>query len=364
MFIRDPVTSLDNAIATACMLAAEIGASPPLLRRRYELLRTLGRGAHGLVCEAHDRHLDRKVAVKLVPTPDARTAQNAVREARALAQFNHPNIVHIHDIDHVSEIGDYPVEVAFVVMELLEGANLRHWSAEQPGQRAIFEVLLAAGEGLAAAHEQRFVHGDFKPENVVVAGRRGVCVVDFGLARWGDDDDASRSLTQGPRGTPGYIAPEVFVARGDARSDQYAFAASLWELLLGRLPFARPGEVSPPDLEQSHANLPPLVVRVLQRAAAADPKARFPSMRELLKALHLVDTAAFVPPEPRPTPGWRQPLARVRALVARKPKESLVAKWAQRGLEVRRQAQDDVREAAGEMNDRVREPPGDDGSED
>lgn len=347
MPIRDPVTSLDNAIATACMLAAEIGTPPPLLRRRYELRRTLGRGAHGLVCEAHDRHLDRKVAVKLVPTPDARTAQNVVREARALAQFNHPNIVHIHDIDHVSEIGDHAVEVAFVVMELLEGANLRHWSAEQPGPRAIFEVLLAAGEGLAAAHEQRFVHGDFKPENVVVAGRRGVCVVDFGLAHWGDDD-TSRSLTQGPRGTPGYIAPEVFVARGDARSDQYAFAASLWELLLGRLPFARPGEVSPPDLEQSHAHLPPPVVRVLRRAASADPRARFPSMRELLQALHLVDPATFVPPEPRPPAGWRQPLARVQALVARKPKESFVAKWAQRGLEVRRQAEDAVRDRAGE----------------
>lgn len=350
MPIHDPVIRLDNAIAIACMLAAESAAPPPTLKGRYRLGRTLGRGAHGLVCEAHDGHLDRDVAVKLVPTPDARTAESVVREARALAKFNHPNIVQIHDIDHVSVVGEEAIEVAFVVMELLAGTNLRHWSAEQPGPLAIFTALLAAGEGLAAAHEQRFVHGDFKPENVVVAGRRGVCVVDFGLAHLGDDE-AARTRTLGPRGTPGYIAPEVFVARGDARSDQYAFAASLWELLLGRLPFARPGEVAPSDLAHSRASIPAPVVRALLRAVAADPRARFPSMRELLAALHLVDTAAFVPAEPRAS--WRAPLDRVRALVSRTPQESVVAKWAKRGREIQEAAR-----AA------TREPTNDDGAED
>ena len=315
MSIQDPVIDLDNTIATAYMLVAQIGAAPPIIQGRYELRRTLGRGANGLVCEALDRHLQRHVALKLVPLRDARTATNAAREAQTLAQFDHANIVRIHDVGQASDISGLRVELVFVVMELLKGANLRHWAAEQRGKREILEVFLAAGEGLAAAHEQGFVHGDFKPENVVIDERGRVRVVDFGLARWGGEAMAqagtfemNRTLTQGPRGTPGYIAPEVFLARGDARSDQYAFAVSLWELLLGRMPFERPGEVSAPDLERSAASLPAPVVRALQRASAADPVARFPSMRALLAALRAGDETTLAPTTPA-RGRWRAPAA-------------------------------------------------------
>lgn len=315
MSAQDPVIDLDNAIATAYMLAAQIGAAPPLIQGRYELRRTLGRGAHGLVCEALDRHLQRSVALKLVPLRDARTATSAAREAQTLAQFDHANIVRIFDVGQTSDISGLKIEIVYVVMELLKGVNLRHWAAERPGPREVLAVFLAAGEGLAAAHEQGFVHGDFKPENVVIDDRRRVRVVDFGLARWGGEEAvpvgafaAPRTMTQGPRGTPGYIAPEVFTARGDARSDQYSFAVSLWELLLGRLPFERPGEASAPDLGRSAASLPAPLARALQRGFAGDPGARFPSMRELLTALRdsaeIVDAPAMPPPSGR----WRWPL--------------------------------------------------------
>ena len=168
---HDPVIELDNAIATAYMLASQIGAAPPLINGRYELRRTLGRGANGIVCEALDRHLQRSVALKLVPLRDARTADSAAREAQTLAQFDHANIVRIHDVGQASDVAGLRIDVVYVVMELLKGADLRRWAERRPGQRAVLDVLLAAGEGLAAAHEQGFIHGDFKPENVVIDDR-------------------------------------------------------------------------------------------------------------------------------------------------------------------------------------------------
>lgn len=150
---------------------------------------------------------------------------------------------------------------------------------------------------------------------MVIDERRRVRVVDFGLARWGGDEvvpvgafAGTRTMTQGPRGTPGYIAPEVFTAKGDARSDQYSFAVSLWELLLGRLPFERPGEASAPDLGRSAASLPAPLAQALQRGFASNPIARFSSMRDLLAALRYGDEIADESMAPPPTRRWRWPV--------------------------------------------------------
>lgn len=309
MTIADPVIELDNAVATARLLADEVGAPPPLVQGRYELRATLGRGAHGLVCEALDRQLRRPVALKLLPLLRPRAAEDAVREAQTLAQFDHPNIVRIFDVGQAHEVAGHRVELVYVVMELLKGTNLRHWSAGRPGLSAVREVFLAAGEGLAAAHERGFVHGDFKPENVVIDARGHVRVVDFGLARWGggavpagEPIGTALTLTQGPRGTPGYIAPEVFASRIDARSDQYSFAISLWEAASGRMP-------SLDDLERSAATLPPALARLLTRACASEPGARFPSMRALLAELRAIELDVPFPaaPAPRIAPWWARP---------------------------------------------------------
>src|SRR5438105_1101326 len=163
-------------------------ARPPTLPRgttidRYVILSLLGRGGMGVVYRAYDPDLDRPVAIKLVGLggldPDSRekARQRLLREAQALAQLSHPNVVAVHD---VGVIGND----VFVAMELVQGMTLRHWLAEREhSTREILGVFRAAGEGLAAAHRVGVIHRDFKPDNVMVGSDGRVRVLDFGLAR-------------------------------------------------------------------------------------------------------------------------------------------------------------------------------------
>src|SRR5262249_54435387 len=165
--------------------AAEPGL--PLLRGtnvgRFVILDHVGSGAMGEVFAAYDSELDRKVAIKLLhddagPRSDELRLRLA-REAKALAKLSHPNVVHVYD----TGVHDGRT---FVAMELVAGRTLRAWLAERPrGWREAVAVLSLAGRGLAAAHDARIVHRDFKPDNVLVGDDGQVRVVDFGLASAG-----------------------------------------------------------------------------------------------------------------------------------------------------------------------------------
>jgi eukaryotic-like serine/threonine-protein kinase len=130
---------------------------------RYVILSLLGRGGMGVVYKAFDPELDRAIALKLVGLAgNAHARARLVREAKTLARVSHPNVVAVHDV------GTHDDDV-FVAMELCEGATLRAWLAERARPaRHVLAVMLAAGAGLAAAHELGIVHRDFKPENVIV----------------------------------------------------------------------------------------------------------------------------------------------------------------------------------------------------
>jgi serine/threonine protein kinase/tetratricopeptide (TPR) repeat protein len=259
---------------------------------RYTILETMGVGGMGVVYAAHDRDLDRAVAIKLLRTSsDADLARaRLLREARAMARLRHPNVVTVYEAGAIGER-------VFVAMELVEGATIGEWLAAGGRPRTWREVLrvyLAAGRGLAEAHAAGLVHRDFKPSNVLVDRDGRVVVTDFGLARqagdaaqpvvsatatpggaspslssggvvslggvlasldagpaWagaskGDLDSASgggpdeHSLTRtgAVLGTPAYMAPEQH--RGslaDARSDQFSFCVALYEGLYGHRPF-------------------------------------------------------------------------------------------------------------------------------
>lgn len=266
---------------------------------RFRRIRFLGRGSMGSVELAEDTMLDREVALKrLVPdrAQDARARERIQREARSLAQVEHPAVVGIHD---VLEEG----EGLTLVMEYVPGPTLREWLKQPRSRSNIVAVLCSAASGLQAAHARGLVHRDFKPENVIVLDDRAAKVIDFGLA-WSEPvsvtrseadahEDGSLTQTGAVLGTPAYMAPEQVLNRAvDARTDQFSFCVAAWEAFVGTRPFggrtlqaiaenAAKGTVDPSALER----LPRAVRPVLLRGLSADPEARYPDMDALASAL-------------------------------------------------------------------------------
>jgi tRNA A-37 threonylcarbamoyl transferase component Bud32 len=275
---------------------AELAARDPVAPPRYELLEELGRGGMAIVRAATDRQLNRRVAIKLLRPEQIHATGRArlIREAQALAQLRHPNVVAVYD---VGVLGGHD----FLAMELVVGPTLRSWMKGR-SWRALVRVFIAAGRGLAAAHAVGLVHRDFKPDNVLIEADGTPKVGDFGLARLADDhalDEpgpdsgelaVSVTRTDVVVGTLGYVAPEVLAGEpADARADQFAFAVALVEALTGARPFAGTTPVEHAAAIARGPRLPrvasPPIRAALARALAVDPGARFPSMTALLGAL-------------------------------------------------------------------------------
>ena len=272
---------------------------------RYDLGELLGAGAMGLVYAAYDPRLERRVAVKLLRTPGSPDERAALsrrmwREACAMAQLSHPNVVTVFDVGVVDDR-------VFIAMELVSGQSLSAWCRAAPRtleQRVA--VLLAAGDGLAAIHGAGLVHRDFKPDNVLIDGAGRARVSDFGIAAAvGDSVELAAStptptlldrltMTRSLLGTPAYMAPEQldgFVA--DARSDQFGFCVALYESAFDARPFAGTTVLDRRAAIEAGAIRAPLrrdraarrVFEVVRRGLAVDPAARYPSMRALLDEL-------------------------------------------------------------------------------
>ena len=275
------------------------------------MLSQLGAGGMGVVYAAYDPELDRKVAVKLLhprlagSVEGERARGRLLREAQALARLSHPNVVAVYDV------GTYQEQV-FIAMEFVRGASLAAWLRVRPRRTAeVLAVFQDAGRGLAAAHREGLVHGDFKPENVLIGDDGRVRVVDFGLSFAQDagvpeDEDADEDEVfedEGARagrrrgflrGTPAYLSPEQFQGEpGTARADQFSFCVSLFEGLYGERPFAGDdlsslarticvGEIPP---EPPGRRLPGWLRRVVLRGLSTQASARFATMDELLAAL-------------------------------------------------------------------------------
>lgn len=290
--------------------------SSPADLGRYRLVRRLGAGGMGMVFEAEDLELHRRVALKILhadPGADLeRTRARLLREARAMARTNHPNIVAVYDVGRIGEreregAGSQVGEQVFLAMELVEGSTLTAWLRGR-GRSEILAAFVMAGRGLAAAHATGLVHRDFKPDNVLIGADGRARVTDFGLALAarlvapaGDgagpasvDVGASMQIQteQGTIvGTPAYMAPEQWRGQpADARTDQFAFCVALYEALIGVRPF-----VGDPLHALAHAvltqpprpptPLPRWLQAALLRGLARDPAARFASMTELLAVL-------------------------------------------------------------------------------
>lgn len=279
----------------------------------FRILGELGRGGMGVVYEAHDDRLDRRVAVKAVDLGRVgpRGRERARREARALARLSHPNVVQVFEVGEDGAPGTgssaHGGTTLFLVMEHVEGLTLRRWQAAEPRPwREVLEMYRQVAAGLAAAHDKGLVHRDFKPDNAIIGTDGRVRVLDFGLA-CAQRDPTARS--RGPiagrgsdqvteqgvvMGTPAYMAPEQFMGEPlDARTDQFALCVSLFEALYGRRPFQGQTRLAlldaitagPPVLPPGARNDPPWVLAALMRGLQVDPSRRFPDMRALKTAL-------------------------------------------------------------------------------
>jgi serine/threonine protein kinase len=294
---------------------------------RYLVLSTLGAGGMGVVFAAYDPQLDRKVALKLLRANLGANAKEArtrlKREAQAIAQLNHPNVVGVYDVGTTND-GD-----VYIAMEFVEGDTLTAWLDRYPRSwREILEVFQQAGQGLMAAHSVGLLHRDFKPDNVLVGGDGRVRVTDFGLARSVFLEDSARgaatlsaaeaiasrpgseSSPSGRRpapasplhvdltatgtvlGTPRYMPPEQLTGPTiDARADQFSFCVALYEALYATHPL--PGKTSVAMLEHGEKALPPpdsskvpaTIARAVLRGLDKERSKRFPTMAALMHEL-------------------------------------------------------------------------------
>ncbi len=286
--------------------ATTVATPAPTTLGRFNVLRRVGAGGMGVVYAAYDERLDRRVAIKLLHPDRALGSGGRTRlvwEAQAMARLSHPNVVHVY------EVGEHEGQI-YVVMEFVQGQDLRSWGKPQRPWAEVVEAYAQAGHGLAAAHEAGLVHRDFKPGNVMITEAGRVQVLDFGLARGSDRAEVravpvdldeggldAQALTRSgaTMGTPAYMAREVLRgAPADARSDQFSFCVSMYESVYGERPYG--GAATPASLMRvvsgevpvrPASQAPAWVYRLIARGLDPDPERRYPSMKALLAELEL-----------------------------------------------------------------------------
>lgn len=293
--LAEPVPAADPALVPGAAFGA------------YRLVRELGRGGMGVVFEAEDLRLHRRVALKFVPVQsvDASGAERLRREARAAAALVHPNIATIHALEEVDGR-------TAIVSELVEGETLRACIARGPlPSGEVLDIALALASALAAAHGRGIVHRDLKPENVLRLPDGRVKVLDFGLARLDGDSRSLASVSHVTiagvaAGTPGYMAPEQLLGQPvDGRADQFALGVLVVELATGANPFA--ASSLPETIARLLATdglpermpsslLPVTLAPIAARCLRHRPSDRFDSTAALVEAIQAARAGKLVPP--------------------------------------------------------------------
>jgi serine/threonine-protein kinase len=263
---------------------------------RFAISRRLGAGGMGQVYGAEDTTLKRFVAIKrMAPQANSTAAdrKRLLKEAQRASALNHPNVGGIYDVlEHAGEL--------WLVMEYVEGETLRNRLTRPISTDEFFSIATQCCEGLQAAHEKGIIHGDIKPENIMLTAGNRVKILDFGVARraWNSNpDDATKSMETmtASGGTPAYMAPEVLLQRpDDGRSDIFSLGLVFYEMLGGDQPFktnslattiARIVHTEPPSL----TNVPGPIAAIISRALAKDPNLRYPTAGALLEDLRRVE---------------------------------------------------------------------------
>ncbi len=274
----------------------------------YRILKMLGAGGMGEVYLAQDTHLERVVALKILPrevASDSARHRRFLQEARAASALNHPNVAHIYEIGEADGI-------SFIAMEYIEGQTLDAKIGGQPlSVPEIVDLGIQLADALEEAHSKHIIHRDIKPSNIVVTERGRLKVLDFGLAkvtRTSEDTFSSRDDTQTRTqsgmvvGTVSYMSPEQALGEElDTRSDIFSMGVVLYEMATGKPPFKGATTAitfdailnrapSPPS--ESNPELPPQLEQVINSALEKDPTRRYQTAGELQADLRWLKRSA------------------------------------------------------------------------
>ena len=260
---------------------------------RYRVERLLGRGGMGSVYLAHDRQLNRPVALKIPrfePAESARHLARLRREAQSVAALHHPNICAVYDVGEIDGIH-------YLAMAYIKGRSLTEYlKTSKQSERGAALTVFKIAKALEEAHRQGILHRDLKPANIIIDTRGEPIVMDFGLAYRFEDDNQARLTQDGVIiGTPAYMSPEQIDRRAAVgpASDIYSLGVLLYELLTRRCPFEGPvlGVVAqvlheePPAIESLRPTISADMARICRTAMAKNPSERFGSMKEFADAL-------------------------------------------------------------------------------
>jgi predicted Ser/Thr protein kinase len=257
---------------------------------QLEILEHLGQGGMGVVYKARQRHLNRLVAVKILPPSvgsEPAFAERFTREAQALAQLNHPNIVQVYDFGRTDEF-------FYFVMEYVDGVNLRALIREgklEPEQA--LKIVPQICDALQFAHDEGIVHRDIKPENILIDKKGRVKIADFGLAKLlgRAPEDLSLTGTGQLMGTLGYMAPEQLQEAHavDHRADIYSLGVVFYEMLTGHLPIGRF------DLPSKRLHVDVRLDEVVLRSLESEPGRRYQHASEVKEQVERITSSGTQP---------------------------------------------------------------------
>lgn len=259
---------------------------------RYEIVKEVGRGAMGVVYQAHDPQIDRMVALKVL-REDRMVSKDLVirflKEAKAIGRLSHPNIVTVYDVGHDND-------TIYIAMEFLEGTPLNE-TVKENGLAHDKTVALGVqmAEAIDYAHNRGIIHRDIKPTNIIVTATEQVKITDFGIARIEDPSATQQTQAGEILGTPVYMSPEQIMGKPiDGRSDLYALGVILYELSTGTRPFKGNNlaaifraitQDTPIDPAEIRPSMSPALAQLILKSLSKNPEERFQTGRAMAQAL-------------------------------------------------------------------------------